>query len=374
MAQDFPPVVKTEQLSALLQLLYSGVTNGNWQPFLQQIMELTQSNKAFVSARKAEADSPLFINYALNFEMPAEAVIYYQQRPYDDPFFIEYVRFLPAGEMIEPSAFVDINQHRESEFSVKVLQPLRCHHVLGALLLRDEEYDAFFILNRGYDDPPYSEAERQLIELIKPHVQQAMRLFTLFRDIKQQNDMLQVVLDQSDRALMVIDADATILLRNKQAEHLLTTLPYWYCSADRFYLKNNIEQLRFKQLIVQCFEQQLINQDRLYLQLNGTEMQICLSLAPLRWLQLNDNSENLCLLTIDYQKRISWGGLREEYGLTPRELELTQALHNNQKLTELANQMGISYNTLRRHLQAIFAKCRVNSQSELMLLLSRFRH
>lgn len=374
MDQTFSQDIDTGQLSALLQLLYNGVTNGNWQPFLQQVMELTQSNKAFVSVRKTEADSPLFMNYAVNFEMPVEAVIYYQQKPYDDPFFTEYVRFLPAGEIIEPSAFVDINQHKESEFSLKVLQPLRCNHVLGALLLRDEEYDAFFILNRGYDDPPYSGAQRRLIELLKPHVQQAMRLFTLFKDIKQQNDMLQVVLDQSDKALLVIDADSSIRLRNKQAEHLLTTLPYWYCSKGRFYLKNNLEQRRLKQLITQCFEIHLIDQDRLYLLLTDTQTQVCLSLAPLRWLQLDNNNDNLCLLTIDYQKRISWCGLREEYGLTPRELELTQALHDNQKLTELSNQMGISYNTLRRHLQAIFAKCRVNSQSELMLLLGRFRY
>ena len=33
MAQDFPQPIDTEQLSVLLQLLYSGVTNGNWQPF-----------------------------------------------------------------------------------------------------------------------------------------------------------------------------------------------------------------------------------------------------------------------------------------------------------------------------------------------------
>ncbi len=366
-------LIDANQLSALLQMLYSSVTSGNWQPFLQQVMELTKSNKAFVSLKNIKDDSPLFLNITFNFDYSTEAVIAYQQRPFDDPLF-DVVRFLPEGDIIEPTKVLDFKSYCDTEFYRFILKPLRNHHALGLVVIRDGIYDSSFVVNRGEDDPPYSAHEYQLLELLKPHVQQAMRLFTLFRDIRQQNDMLKVVLDQSGKALLVIDADCTIKLLNQQAERLLAILPYWHNAAGRFYLKNNIEQRRLTQLIAQCLEQQLVSQERQYLQLTDTEPQICLSLAPLHWLKLDDNIENLCLLTIDYQQRISWGGVKEEYDLTPRELELAQALHNNKKLTELSTEMGISYHTLRRHLQAIFIKFRVNSQSELMLLLSRFRH
>ena len=373
MAQDFPQPIDTEQLSVLLQLLYSGVTNGNWQPFLQQVMELTQSNKAFVSLKNIKDDSPLFLNITFNFDYSTEAVIAYQQRPFDDPLF-DVVRFLPEGDIIEPTKVLDFKSYCDTEFYRFILKPLRNHHALGLVVIRDGIYDSSFVVNRGEDDPPYSEHEYQLLELLKPHVQQAMRLFTLFRDIKQQNDMLQVVLDQSDKALLVIDADGHIKLKNKHANTILFTYPYWHCVADKFCLKNSIEQKRLRQLLHQCLQQQILSTERLYLRLTESESQISLALAPLHWLKLEDNIENLCLLTIDYQHRICWSAVKNEFDLTPRELELTQALHDNQKLTELSNQMDISYNTLRRHLQAVFTKCRVNSQSELILLLSRFRY
>lgn len=368
-----PRLVDASQLSDLLQLLYQSVPSGNWQPFLQQVMEITQSNKAFVSLKNIQDDSPLFLNITFNFDYSTEAVIAYQQRPFDDPLF-DVVRFLPEGDIIEPTKVLDFKSYCDTDFYRYILKPLRNHHALGLVVLRDGTYDSSFVVNRGEDDPAYSENEYQFLELLKPHVQQAMRLFTLFRDIKQQNDMLQVVLNQNDKALLVIDADGFIKLKNKQASTILSTYPYWYCVADRFSLKNSIEQTRFRQLLHQCLQQEELSNDRLYLQLTESESQISLALAPLHWLKLEDNTEKLCLLTIDYQHRIRWGAVKIEYELTPRELELTQALHANQKLTELSNQMGVSYNTLRRHLQAIFSKCRVNSQSELMLLLSRFRH
>lgn len=367
--------MESSNLSQLIYLLYGSVASSNFQPFLQLLADITKSNKAFISLKKITDDSPLFINTVFNFDYSPAALIAYQQRHLEDPLF-EVVRYLPEGEIVSPTEVIEVDSYKSSEFYHLILAPLRSHHALGMVVIRDENYDSSLVINRGPDDSPYEPDCYQLLTQLGPHVQQAMRLFTLFRDISQQQEMLKVVLNQSDKALLVLDADANIQLSNAPADRILALLPYWTRQGNRFQLCLSAEQLRFRALLKQCLHAELLNQERLYLQLStdDTNMQVTLTLAPLRWLELENGCDNLCLLTINYQQAIGWYAVKTEYGLTSRELELVQALHNNQKLTELSAQMQISYHTLRKHLQTIFAKCRVNSQSELMLLLGQFRH
>lgn len=360
--------------STLLLQLYGCVTKSNWQSFLESIMHATNSNKAFISIKNAEENCPLYINYATNFEYKDEAILYYQQHPFDDPFYKDYVRFLPEGETIEPELYINIDDYKDTEFSKKVLVPMRSHHVLGILLVRDELHDAFFVLNRGHDEAPYTSKEKALIELLKPHLQHAVKLFTLFNDVSKQNDILRAVLNQSDKALLLIDYDAKIRFTNQQADTILPSLPYWQTNSNRFRLKNAVEHARFTTLLHQACRADTYAQERIYLQLTESDLQICLALSPLNWMRLDESTENLCLLTITSKQTIGWLGFKAEYELTTRETELAQALYDNQKLKDITLRMGVSYHTLRKHLQTIFAKCRVNSQSELMLLLGRFRY
>lgn len=365
--------IRVEKISDLLHTLYSSVTSGDWSQFLKQVLDITQSNKAFISLKNIRTDSPLFLNAAFNFDYPPEAVIAYQQRHLEDPLY-HVVKYLPEGEIIEPSKILDINSYIDSDFYRHILGPLKSHHAMGLVVLRDDTYDASFVINRGPTDNAYTDNEYAFLAMLRPHVQHAMRLFTLFRDISLQHDMLKVVLDQNDKALMVLQTNASIMLSNKHADYLLATHSLWQRQGNSFLLANRIYQKRMLALLEQCTNNTVQQQDKLYLQISAENSQFCLAFAPLRWLSLPQNSDNLCLVTISYQQRVSWEGIKKEFELTNRELQLVQALFQNQKLKNLANTYQISYHTLRRHLQAVFTKCQVNSQSELILLISRFRY
>jgi len=63
--------------------------------------------------------------------------------------------------------------------------------------------------------------------------------------------------------------------------------------------------------------------------------------------------------------------LRDLYGLTPAECRVAQALSCGPGLPEVARQLGISHETARSQLKAIFIKTGVSSQSQLVQTLSR---
>ena len=56
-----------------------------------------------------------------------------------------------------------------------------------------------------------------------------------------------------------------------------------------------------------------------------------------------------------------------------KELQLLKAIYSKKKLNDLTETFCVTYNTLRTHLQAIFRKTLVNSQTELMMKLNMFK-
>lgn len=63
--------------------------------------------------------------------------------------------------------------------------------------------------------------------------------------------------------------------------------------------------------------------------------------------------------------------LAKTYAFTKTEAELAIALLNGHTLSAIADQRGVSYNTVKTHLQAIFSKTHTRRQAELISLLLR---
>ena len=63
--------------------------------------------------------------------------------------------------------------------------------------------------------------------------------------------------------------------------------------------------------------------------------------------------------------------LRNVFQMTPSEARLSARLMSGEALENVADGLGISKETARRHLKSIFNKTAVNRQSELIALLSR---
>ena len=61
----------------------------------------------------------------------------------------------------------------------------------------------------------------------------------------------------------------------------------------------------------------------------------------------------------------------ELLGLTPRQWEITRRLSEGDRVTMLAEDLGISANTVRNHLKEIFRKLRVSSQAQLVRRVKR---
>ncbi|MBD2355051.1 helix-turn-helix transcriptional regulator [Tolypothrix sp. FACHB-123] len=87
-----------------------------------------------------------------------------------------------------------------------------------------------------------------------------------------------------------------------------------------------------------------------------------------RWLELSANPENFLLVTVEdcnqYSKSIAIADAKK-YNLTDREIEVWLLRRANLSYKEIANKLYITINTVKKHLQNIYAKQQdINNMNE----------
>ena len=97
---------------------------------------------------------------------------------------------------------------------------------------------------------------------------------------------------------------------------------------------------------------------------------------PIRPLVPTDNCNGACCLLLvedpDRRDVPPERRLMKLWGLTPAEARAAALLASGLSLREISDQLEISFNTVRSHLQMIFLKTDTSRQGELVHLLTRF--
>ncbi|MCW8866056.1 MAG: LuxR C-terminal-related transcriptional regulator [Colwellia sp.] len=366
--------ISNSELSKLIGDIYEGSLTGEWQNVLNTFMDYTASNKAFFFLQKMEEEAPLILELATNFDIPPEALLYYQENPLDDPYH-QTTSLLTEGESHYCNEYEDLQKHKGGDFYNKVLEPMKAYHVLVGVLCRDGEHESVFAINRDEGEQAYSLQEKNLFELITPHFSRAMHIFKELRLYKNYANISKSILDQQDKAILVCDANGTVAIHNDYAEQKLTLPSVIYLTNNSIHISISAYHKRLQYFIEQCanlaFKDIGVQETLVIEQEDGDS--ILITVSPL----LNKNTFididiPCCLVTINYQHQINWENVEREFELTPKEMQLLKAIYAKQKLNDLTAVFNVTYNTLRTHLQSIFKKADVNSQTELLVKLNMF--
>ncbi len=362
------------ELSNLIAQIYAATLTRCWDDFLNRIIDITRSNKAFFLLQKLTEPEPALLNMKIAFDYDIDVLHDYYSRPEQDPLY-QLIKEIPQGEVIYCNEHVNVDDFTDTEYFRSIYQPMRTYHALGAILIRDGIYDSNFIINRGPQDQPYQEQDKNLLKLLTPHLTLAMQIFNTLQLQKDYLNLNQSVMDQSDKAIFVCDQNGKILLHNALADTLLTDAQLFTLENNALGLLESTARQRFALHMHSCAlfaNSDIYCKEAIVLdQQDGTSVTI--SVAPLRGSQdFTRLPQQACLITAAISNNLDWITLTREFSLTKAESRLLQALYKKKKLSELTNDFGVSYNTLRTHLQAIFKKLGVNSQTELMVKLNGF--
>lgn len=205
--------------------------------------------------------------------------------------------------------------------------------------------------------------ERSLMHTVQPHLRHALNLRHQLGHWQQRARLLEDALDTLSFPLVACSAKGAVAMANTAGRQ-------WLAQADCPLGKASMP-LRLRGLLAQACGYGVEAPGAGSLMLPGGDVLVVLPFAP----EADAGSGALALLAVQGERwrPLAPGAmLRALFGLTPAEIRLVHhmALHD-EPLTTVSERWGLSPNTLRTQLQAVFQKTHTRRQSDLLRLVGQ---
>ena len=227
---------------------------------------------------------------------------------------------------------------------------------------------------RGPNAERCGETEVQLMQVLTPHIIRATELHRRLGTLETRNQALASAIDQLPYGFVLVDATARIQLLNRAAEIVLAQRDGLGVVAGRLVATDPVCQGRLARIVRDAAAKGGLADAGGTLAVERPSMRraYVVVAAPLRPGGFSDVENALAAVFIsDPEAQVESAAdlLVRVYGLTRAEAALAQRLMQGQSLAAAADELGVSRNTVKTHLQRIFTKTGTHRQSELIRLL-----
>jgi DNA-binding CsgD family transcriptional regulator len=260
----------------------------------------------------------------------------------------------------------------KSQVYADALKPSGVRHTMAVVLASNEREALTMALGRSDAAGDYRRDEARLLAALAPHIETALR-------IRRELAVAQAgaaMLDSLGRGVILAGADGAIRFANKEAERILKARDGLLSSPDGLRAAIPDETKALRRLIFECAlasaGQGFCGGGALSIRRPSWAasllVQVMPAAAPLQLL-CGLGAEGVALVFVrDPEARNAPPEemLRRLWGLTRSEAALALALYDGDSLADAADRLGVSVNTAKTQLKAVFEKIGVSRQSALV--------
>lgn len=277
-----------------------------------------------------------------------------------DPFPKAALRKYSDGEgyAFGSDQLVDMDEFASSDFYTYFLKPQDIYHMLVIVIMRGDKPFAFVGFHRSKDQSGFSKNEIRLANQLAPHLSAAADRVYMAQEMslyKRAMDTLSYGL--MNKGLLVLDENLSLVFANDYARKA-------FASREEF----NTDLRYVPKQIVTASEGLLAQGDALS---NMASANFVLEKRKPRiegYVRVNAAPDGAQLFLAFFNSD-EFGGLNprvcEAFGLTKREIEITQCVVEGKTNSEVAEDLFISVRTVQNHLRSIYEKCEVNNRTSL---------
>jgi DNA-binding CsgD family transcriptional regulator len=267
---------------------------------------------------------------------------------------------------------------RQTEYFCHFLHPADIRHGLG-INLQDDGGASMAILsfNRSAAAGPYDEAEKHLVDAIRPHLVNAYAISRRMQAQAHEAATLRASFDQVPLGMLLLEPDGRVATCNAEATRLLGEGRGIQLGAcGRLVIAGAATRARIQAALAHLADPARAPMPEVVLvSATGaaTEDALVLHLCALPpTAGLPARGRVLAFLSPvsrPLQARIASRILQLAFELTPAEATVTLALREHHDPTHVALELGLAVSTVRSHLKHVFAKTNTGSQRALLRLV-----
>lgn len=276
--------------------------------------------------------------------------------------------------MIVTDRKVDPTEHRRSEFFNDYERPQNKVHNIGVLLAKDGEAHLYFGVQRGRRAGSFSADDEAFVRRIAPHLQRAVQVRRLMGEAFDSRRASETALNELRLGVILLDATGKPCFINSEAEELTRVFGVKLGAAG-LALPARADDGMLRSMIARAIggdepriavgSEMVVNTPTGMLQIR-----VCpISQSANRVFSWSTGARTIVLLVRPGPIRVSWRQTAAQWRLTRAEAILATRLAEGLTVQEAAEQLGISANTARSQLKAVFAKVGVQRQSQLVALI-----
>ncbi|GAB5452054.1 MAG: helix-turn-helix transcriptional regulator [Halioglobus sp.] len=359
--------------SVLLGELYEGPLQASpWESFLALVRERLGADLVTLLLRPPSLEEQVV--------MLADGGSLAAMRSYNEgQFVLDPFVDLPAGEVFTLREYFSGDALHKSEFYRVILKPQGWYDFIGLDLRRDNELDVRFRAGRHGGKPAFGPGEKSLLRDLRTHLERSIRLHSKMHRSEQERAVYAGVVEQLQVATIILDENGLVLSTNPTAQALLQEGRGIELVDGRPRLTDKPADSEFSALL-----ERVRSARRDHAPLPADAMQIPASDAdadlglvaralPPSAAAAGRGTPSIALFINDPQQSTEAAVqvIGRLFDLTPTEASLALLLSQGLSLDEVSGELGISRNTARAHLRAVFAKTGVSRQAGLVRLILR---
>ncbi|WER48886.1 LuxR C-terminal-related transcriptional regulator [Cupriavidus sp. WKF15] len=368
--------VSLSEFSALLGDIYQGpMEQVPWGKALEHIRRQLNANYATLILRSPATDRPgLMVNVSEHGGSTLAGETSYNNYYYAlDPFI-----GLPSDRVVTIDEHLGPGVWCQSEIYQQFLKDVGIRYILGADLRTDDGVECRFRLCRNIDSPNFSTADKALCTALLPHLKRAVDLHSRIDVVESERTVYASAIDRMLVGMVILDESGTIIKTNAAADEILGARDGIRISKGGLDVEYGQENRKFQRLLRQAMMGHLGTTPALMEAMSITRpsgnarLGVLIRTIPLSEWSEDNRKRPACVVFIRDPERRSQAShdvVRQLFDFTPAETQLALQLANGLTLDEAADELGISKNTARAHLRAIFSKTGVTRQATLVRML-----
>jgi DNA-binding CsgD family transcriptional regulator len=361
-------------ISKLLGNLYEAAIDPTlWDPFLRQLAHHSRAS----SAALVMHDNPSGVHtVARNWEVDPEGTRLYQEHYGALDIWAKRAAGLSMQSWVGTSQqLCSFGEFSRSEYYNDFLQSLGIDHAAFALLQRTRHGDAVLGIYRSRRRGEFEVSELDLLRFLMPHIQRAFSLHLHISDLKERAAGTAAALDTLRTGVILVGANGKIALMNCAASAILAEHDGLQATLGGLRAQRSSESSKLQRLILEAVNTSVgkgVCPAGGLLISRRVKPALQLLVSPAGNLPLNLTHPRYAIVFVtdpSQHERPAQDILRAFFGLTPAEARVAVLLGDGNSPSTIAQQLGVSSNTVKSQLASIYSKTGTSRQAQLVRLL-----